>query len=176
LRNAVFLDRDGVINGKLPEDRYVREVSEFEFLPGVFEALTTLKELGFMLVLVTNQRGIARELMSVDDLERVHGFMQSELKRRSMPLDAIYHCPHEKFEGCACRKPEPGMLLAACRDHGIDPSTSFMVGDSVKDVIAGKRAGVRTVRIADEDDSGADMVFPSLLAFALFMKGGHGDR
>ena len=173
LRNAIFLDRDGVINRKLPEYGYVRNVSEFEFLPGVFEALTTLKELGFMLVLVTNQRGIARGFMSVDDLDRVHGFMQSELDRNSAPMDRIYYCPHEEFEGCSCRKPEPGMLLAACRDYGIDPSTSYMVGDSAKDVLAGKRAGTRTVRIATEDDSGADLVFPSLLAFARFLREEH---
>ena len=167
---AIFLDRDGVINRKLPEYGYVRDVSEFEFLPGVFEALTTL---GFMLVLVTNQRGIARGLMSTDDLARVHGFMQSELQRNSVPIDRIYYCPHEEFEGCSCRKPEPGMLLAACSDYGIDPSTSYTVGDSAKDVLAGKRAGTRTVRIAAADDAGADLVFPSLLAFALFLRKQH---
>jgi D-glycero-D-manno-heptose 1,7-bisphosphate phosphatase len=169
-KKAVFLDRDGVINVKLPENRYVRNSSEFEFLPGVAEALSMLREIGFRLVIITNQRGIARGLMSPEELERVHRFMEEELGKSSVEIDGLYYCPHDDHEYCECRKPEPGMILAACRDLGIDPAESYMVGDSASDVDAGRRAGTRTVRIAADHDPNADMVFPSLPAFVAFLQ------
>ena len=116
--------------------------------------------------MVTNQRGIARGFMTEDDLERVHGFMSNFLKEHGIALDAIYHCPHEKYERCDCRKPEPGMLLAAKERFRIDPQRSYMVGDSPSDMEAGKRVGVVTVRISQDPDNDADMTFPSLLEFA----------
>jgi D-glycero-D-manno-heptose 1,7-bisphosphate phosphatase len=170
LRRAVFLDRDGVINVKLPEDMYVRNVSEFEFIAGAIEALSILSALGFCLVVVTNQRGIARGLMSQDDLVRVHQFMIEEMGKSHVQLDGVYCCPHDGSQNCACRKPRPGMLLSAIRDLGIDPALSYMVGDSEKDVIAGKRAAVRSVRIGSEGDPDADLVFLSLLDFALYLR------
>lgn len=170
LRKAVFLDRDGVINVKLPEDRYVTVVSEFQFLPGVTGALSLLMEIGFLLVVITNQRGIARGFMTPEDLEAVHRFMQEELGKSSVVLDGLYYCPHDDHEYCDCRKPEPGMIVAACRDLGIDPTESYMVGDSASDIDAGRRAGTRTVRIGPEHDSNADMVFGSLPEFAAFLK------
>jgi D-glycero-D-manno-heptose 1,7-bisphosphate phosphatase len=170
LRKAVFLDRDGVINVKLPENRYVREASEFEFLPGVAPALSKLREMGFLLVVITNQRGIARGFMTPEDLGRVHRFMETELGKSSVVLDGLYYCPHDNHEYCDCRKPEPGMIVAACRDLGIDPTASYMVGDSVSDIDAGRRAGTRTVRIAREHDPNADMVFPSLPDFVTFLQ------
>jgi len=169
-RKAVFLDRDGVVNVKLPEDHYVTDASEFVFLPGAFEALAMLKKLGFLLVLVTNQRGIARGMLTPDQLAAVHGFMQEELAGRGAALDSVYHCPHEVFENCGCRKPEPGMILAARDDLGIDLAASFMVGDAPSDVAAGKNAGTKTVRIGIENDDEADLTFPSLLDFAMFVQ------
>ncbi|MGB6068609.1 MAG: HAD family hydrolase [Desulfomonilaceae bacterium] len=170
-QKAVFLDRDGVINRKLAETAYITKISEFYFLPGVLEALSTLKRLGFLLVLITNQRGIARGFMTDRDLEEVHEYMQGELRKQSSALDAIYHCPHEEFEYCACRKPEPGMILAASRDLNIDLSASYMVGDSPSDICAGRGAGVQTVCVGPERHDDADMVFPSLLDFARFLGG-----
>lgn len=169
-RKAVFLDRDGVINRKLPEGRYVTSVSEFEFLPGVSEALSILSRLGFLLVVVTNQRGIARGYMTDADLNRIHEFMERDLAQHGVVLSGIYCCPHEEFEGCSCRKPQPGLILDAIRDLKIDPGCSYMVGDSPSDIAAGRGAGTRTVRIGKEDDSAADMVFPSLFDFAVFLQ------
>jgi D-glycero-D-manno-heptose 1,7-bisphosphate phosphatase len=169
-RKAVFLDRDGVINRKLPETQYVTKASEFHFLPGVGEALSIFKDLGFLLVLITNQRGIARGLMTGDDLDAVHDYMQRELGKEYAHLDAIYHCPHEEFEYCNCRKPEPGMILAARTDLNIDLASSYMVGDSVCDMSAGQGAGVRTICIGPEKHEGSDMIFPNLLAFARFLR------
>lgn len=167
---AVFLDRDGVINRKLPENCYVSEVSQFELLPDVPEALAKLKSLGFLLVLTTNQRGIARKFMTAGHLATVHEFMQRELAAGGAVLDAVYYCPHERDEGCGCRKPEPGMILRAAGDLNIDLAASYMVGDSISDVTAGRRAGTRTVRICGEPDDEADLTFPSLLQFALYLE------
>lgn len=169
-RKAIFIDRDGVINLKLPESRYVTNVTEFEFVPGVKRGLAIFKRLGYLLILITNQRGIARGFMTAQDLEAVHDHMQSELKESSVALDAIYHCPHEEYENCSCRKPEPGMILAASLDLNVDRTASYMVGDSSTDVSAGKKAGVATVRISPEPDESADLVFSSLLDFARYLE------
>ncbi|MFH0824201.1 MAG: HAD family hydrolase [Pseudomonadota bacterium] len=201
LRRAVFLDRDGVINRKLPEDRYVRSVDEFHFLPGVMQALGVLRELGFLLVVVTNQRGIARGMMTEKDLDDVHAFMRDQAAKWGTPLDAVYHCPHDKWENCSCRKPKPGMLIQASLDLDIDVARSYLAGDSDSDIKAGIAAGARTVRILPDDGTRdaevspdisseglpnetessaktmakvpADFTFPSLLEFARFLKGLH---
>ncbi len=171
LRKAVFLDRDGVINRKLPENAYVRDPAEFEFLPGVIEALSIMKELGFLLVIATNQRGIGRGFMTDAHLETVHVHMAEELRRNGVELDGVYYCPHETSEQCGCRKPEPGMLFAATEDLRVDLAHSYMVGDSPSDIGAGRRAGTRTVRIGSSEDANADLAFRDLLEFALFLKG-----
>lgn len=167
---AIFLDRDGVINVKLPPDQYVSDPSQFNLLPDVAEALAIFRGLGYVLVLVTNQRGIGRGFMSESDLENVHAFMEGELSKRGARLDALYHCPHDSWEECLCRKPAPGMVLAAAEDFQIDLAVSYMVGDSASDIEAGRRAGTRTVRIAWEDDPEADLVFPTLLDFAHYLQ------
>jgi len=175
-RRAVFLDRDGVINVKLSDNRYVARVPEFEFLPGVLDALSMLRELGFVLVVVTNQRGIAKGLMTSEDLDRVHGHMAAALGEKGVSLDRIYYCPHEEYENCACRKPKPGMLFDAARDLGLDLAASYMVGDSRSDMAAGRNAGTRTVLIGKDTDDQADLAFASLLDFALFTKKEYGEK
>jgi D-glycero-D-manno-heptose 1,7-bisphosphate phosphatase len=169
-KNAIFIDRDGVINVKLPEGRYVTNVTELEFVPGVKRGLAILKRLGYLLILITNQRGIARGFMTTEDLQAVHYHMQNELEKSNAALDAIYYCPHEEHENCSCRKPEPGMILAASLNLNVDRATSYMVGDSSTDVAAGRKAGVATVRISPEPDESADLVFSSLLDFARYLE------
>jgi D-glycero-D-manno-heptose 1,7-bisphosphate phosphatase len=176
LRKAIFLDRDGVINRKLPENAYVRGPAEFEFLPGSIEALSVLRALGFLLIVTTNQRGIGRGLMTETDLHAVHEHMISELLKNHIHLDGVYHCPHDVYEQCGCRKPEPGMILKASAELCVDVARSYMVGDSPSDVAAGRRAGTRTVRIGDSADSDADMAFPSLLEFARFLEASVEER
>jgi D-glycero-D-manno-heptose 1,7-bisphosphate phosphatase len=165
-RKAIFLDRDGVINHKLPEDHYVSSIEQFVFLDGVAEALRLLQQMGYVLVVITNQRGIARDLMTESDLEEVHNYMRSVLAQNGVDLDAVYHCPHEKDERCNCRKPQPGMILQAEQDLGIDLNLSYLVGDSPSDMEAGRKAGVRSVRITDGQDDTAHAVFKNLLDFA----------
>jgi D-glycero-D-manno-heptose 1,7-bisphosphate phosphatase len=116
--------------------------------------------------------------MTEEDLADVHEYMKAELATGGVRLDAIYYCPHEQFENCGCRKPQPGMLLSAIRDLGIDPANSYMVGDSPSDIEAGRRAGTRTVRIASEPDETAEMTFASLRECAQFLcqKETHDDK
>ena len=162
-RRAVFFDRDGIVNRRRIDD-YVRRWEEFEFLPEIFPVLRRAHEAGYAAILITNQRGIARELMSESALHGIHASMQRELEERSgAGFDAIYYCPHASDAGCACRKPAPGMILDAARDHGIDLAHSWMIGDSESDVVAGRAAGCRTILVSPTDvDSVADAVVDSL--------------
>lgn len=143
LRKAVFLDRDGVINIFPGTDQYVLHWSAFRFMPGVQNQISRLREAGYFLALITNQSGVGRGFMTLGALLEIHANMQSELGANR--LDAIYYCPHHPDDGCKCRKPSPEMILAACREHGLDPRASFMIGDSGRDIHMGRDAGCRTV-------------------------------
>jgi D-glycero-D-manno-heptose 1,7-bisphosphate phosphatase len=162
---AVFLDRDGVINRKAPEGHYVTQWAEVKLFPGGAEAIKRIREAGFLVVVVSNQRAVAKGLVSEAELQSLHLRMWQELFRGEKGFDAVYYCPHDGDPPCGCRKPQPGMLLAAAKDHGIDLSGSWMVGDSESDVQAGRRAGCRTIRIGSTDVSfstAADGVAESL--------------
>lgn len=162
-QSALFFDRDGIINRRRFDD-YVKTWEEFEFLPEIFMVLGKVIAAGYRPILITNQRGISRGLMSLDDLTTIHDRMQQELRQRSgAEFAAIYYCPHGNDEGCDCRKPLPGMLLRAAREHRIDLASSWMVGDSESDVEAGIAAGCRTVLVAPEGTSSrAELVARSL--------------
>jgi D-glycero-D-manno-heptose 1,7-bisphosphate phosphatase len=166
MKRAVFLDRDGVINRKAAEGQYVTRWEDFHFLPGVAEAISLLNRAGWSVIVISNQRCVAKGLLTIAELETIHQKMLEELARSGANLDGIYYCPHDKESPCSCRKPSPGMLLRAAREHQIDLISSWMVGDSESDIEAGKRAGCGTVRIvADlpaERDS-ADCFARSLL-------------
>jgi len=162
MRQAVFLDRDGVINVKAPEGEYIKRWEEFQFLPNISEAIARLNQSNFFIVVVSNQRGVAKGCMDISALEEIHRRMREQLAASNARIDAIYYCPHDIAAGCACRKPAPGMLLQAAKDHDIDLHNSWMVGDSDSDILAGKNAGCRTIRIIR---SGATANVPSDLAF-----------
>jgi D-glycero-D-manno-heptose 1,7-bisphosphate phosphatase len=173
-RKAILLDRDGVINVKLPENCYVTDPSEFTFMPGAIEALSILQELGYLLVVVTNQRGIARGMQTDDCVHRVHEHMRNELGKFGVRLARIYYCPHDISDNCGCRKPQPGMIIQAGLDLDLDLAQSYMVGDASSDVAAGRNAGTRTARLGFESDHDADLAVSGLLDFALFLKKQHG--
>ncbi len=139
---AAFLDRDGTI---APDVHYCRDPRDFAILPGVPAAVRALNERGFKVVVITNQSGLARGYFTLETLSRIHAKMEAELAREKARIDAIYLCPHHPDEGCACRKPKPALLLQAARDMGIDLGRSYMIGDDIKDVQAGRAAGCRTV-------------------------------
>jgi D-glycero-D-manno-heptose 1,7-bisphosphate phosphatase len=130
-----------VINRRLPGD-YVRSWEQFRFLRGARPGLRLLRDAGYLLIVFTNQRGIARGLMTEEDLAEIHRRMQAELERAGAPLDAIYHCPHGLDAGCTCRKPLPGMLAQAIDRFGVDPTRSWVVGDSPADLEAGRAVGI----------------------------------
>lgn len=144
-RRAVFLDRDGVINAAVVRDGkpYPPDSAEaLEILPGVDRALADLRAAGFLLIVVTNQPDVARGKQRREAIDAIHDKLSAAL-----PLDAVYCCFHDDVERCACRKPAPGMLLDAAREHGIDLARSFLVGDRWRDTDAGAAAGCRTVFI-----------------------------
>lgn len=147
MRQAVFLDRDGVINRKAPEGEYITRWKDFELLPGVAEAIRLLNVAGFAVVVASNQRCVAKELISRQELESIHRSMVDQLAAMNARIDAVYYCPHENEARCNCRKPAPGMLLQAAQQHDLELKGSWMVGDSDSDIEAGKAVGSRTVRI-----------------------------
>jgi D-glycero-D-manno-heptose 1,7-bisphosphate phosphatase len=149
----VFLDRDGVINRKAPEGQYVTRWEDFHVLPGVVEGITLLNRAGFYVVVVTNQRCVAKGLMTAAGLEEMHERMSEFLARAGAIVDAIYYCPHELGQSCSCRKPAPGMLLDAARSSGIELPASWMIGDSDIDIVAGKSAGCRTARLSTTNET-----------------------
>jgi len=151
LPKAVFLDRDGVINQKPPEGRYVTRWEDFRVLAGVVEGIALLNQSGYLVIVVTNQRCIAKGLMTAVELETMHERMADVLARAGATIDETYYCPHEIEPPCDCRKPAPGMLLRAARSRGIDLRASWIVGDSENDVEAGRNAGCKTVRLLARD-------------------------
>lgn len=144
-RRVVFLDRDGVINKGTPG--YVTCWEEFHFEPGALEAIRLLHAEGFRLFVVTNQSGIGRGLYTREAVDDIHARMLEEIRRAGGDVDGIYVCPHRPDEGCACRKPRPGLLLDAAREHGFETGLSYMVGDKPRDLEAGRSVGARTVYV-----------------------------
>jgi D-glycero-D-manno-heptose 1,7-bisphosphate phosphatase len=145
-KRCVFLDRDGVINRKPPEGGYIRAWSEFQFLPVIADWIRLFNALGLLVIVVTNQRGIATGLIRTEDLEEIHRNMTQELARAGARIDDIFCCPHEDGT-CDCRKPKPGMVLAAQRKWNIDLATSLMIGDSVRDAQLAEACGLAFVRV-----------------------------
>jgi len=146
LQRACFLDRDGVIN---VDEGYVGSLERFRFIPGIFEALQKLQQRGFVLIVVTNQSGIARGYYTQADYEKVTRYMLEEFAKRGIEIAAVYHCPHHPDEDCACRKPKPGMIERAAREHDIDLASSWLVGDKMSDIEAAQRAGIKNVVLLD---------------------------
>ncbi len=139
---TVILDRDGVLNERPPRAEYVRTPDEFRWLDGAREALARFREHGYRVVVVTNQAGINRGAMSVEDLDRVHRRMREDAEQAGGAIDAIYHCPHDWEEGCSCRKPKPGMLFQAQHDLQLDLSRTPYIGDDERDAEAALAANM----------------------------------
>ena len=148
-RPAVLLDRDGVLNERLPRAEYVRRPEDFRWLPGAREALARFAAAGYRVIVVSNQAGIGRGLMSEADLGAVHDRMRAEAAAAGGRIDAIYHCPHDWDAGCACRKPRPGMLFQAQRDFDLDLTRTPFFGDDPRDAEAARAAGCPFVPVDD---------------------------
>lgn len=169
-QKAVFLDRDGTINKHVG---FLRDVDQFELLPGVADAIRRINESGYLAIVVTNQPVIARGEVTVSELSLIHNKMETLLGAEGAYLDAIYYCPHHPHRGypgeiedlkidCNCRKPKPGMLLRAAEDFNISLEDSWIIGDGETDVKAGRIAGCRTALIGTEK-YGQDMTVTSLM-------------
>jgi D-glycero-D-manno-heptose 1,7-bisphosphate phosphatase len=142
-RAAVFLDRDGVLVRAEVRDRKsyaVRRLEDFRLLPGASEAVRTLRDHGFLVVVVTNQPDIGHGLVAAEVVAAMH-----DLLRKKLPIDSIELCPHRQADNCGCRKPKPGMLTTAAARFSIDFSASFMVGDRCSDIVAGRSVGCYTL-------------------------------
>lgn len=168
---TLFLDRDGVINVRLIDD-YVKNINEFEFLPGVLDAFKIFTEKFGRIIIVTNQQGVGKGLMTLQDVNTVHQFMTKEIEAQKGRIDAIYVCPQLKSAPDNFRKPSPRMAYMAQHDYPeIDFDKSIMIGDSNSDIEFGKNAGMYTILIGDEPvKCKPDSKFESLLRFANILK------
>lgn len=144
----MFLDRDGTINVRAAEHDYIRDPSAFRWLPGAVDGLVALARGGFPLVVVSNQRGVSRGLVTQDTLSAIERLIQDELAMHGCRIESFRYCTHSPAEHCDCRKPNPGMLTAAAAELDLDLPSSWMIGDTDDDVAAGRAAGCRTILLS----------------------------
>ena len=141
---AALLDRDGTIN---VEREYLSDPAGVELLPNAATGLRRLRALGFGLIVISNQAGVGRGYLTMADVDAVNARLAALLREHGVTLDGIYVCPHKPDDNCACRKPAPGLIEQAAREHGFDPRASVMIGDKAIDIETGRRIGARTVLV-----------------------------
>jgi len=176
MKRAVFIDRDGTIN---EEREYLYRTDDFAFIPGAVQAIRLLNDAGFLVIVVTNQSGVARGYYTEEDVHLLHRHIATQLEQSGARVDAWFYCPHHPSGRgsyalpCRCRKPLPGMLLEAAGRYDIDLESSVMIGDKLVDVEAGRAAGCRPILVrtgygsGEERRCGGDVaVFDDLLAAA----------
>ncbi|MEK7654180.1 MAG: HAD family hydrolase [Patescibacteria group bacterium] len=167
LAKAVFLDRDGTL---IKQVELMHKIDDLEVLSGVPEAVAELNNMGFLTVIVTNQPVVARGVAKPEDIDRVHAELTKRIAVGGGKIDAVYFCPHhpeatlEQYRlQCDCRKPEPGMILKGIKEFNIDPAKSFMIGDAIIDVVAGKKAGLKTILVkSGPGHAGLDKKYPDV--------------
>jgi len=146
MNKAILLDRDGVINQERGDYTYRRE--DFSVLHDVVPALRVLQEMGYMLIIISNQSGIAKGLFTIADVEKLHSYLVAHLDDNDVRIKEIYYCPHHpEHSSCICRKPDSQLVEKALARFNIDPAKSFFIGDKERDVLAGKKAGVQGILI-----------------------------
>lgn len=150
-RKAVFLDRDGTI---IKHEELMASVDKLRLLPGAARAINAFNRLGFLVVIVTNQPVVARGIIGPKEIDEIHAVLIERLRGKGAHVDCVYFCPHHpeatmpKYRlRCRCRKPEPGMILKGLKKLNINPKKSFMVGDSLIDIVSGKKAGLKTILV-----------------------------
>lgn len=175
MTKAIFLDRDGIINA---DKGYLYKIEDIDFVDGIFDICRMAGDRGYLVVVITNQAGIARGLYTHEDVEKLHGWMKERFAEHGVDIAAIYYCPHHPdFTGeCGCRKPAPGMINAAVKDFDIDVKQSVMLGDKVSDMQAGKNGGVGlcvlvSSRYVDEQPAEADVMVSSVKEACGYLKG-----
>ncbi len=148
---AVFLDRDGTVNKEVDN---LRSLGQLRILPGVAPAIRELNKLGFLVIVITNQPVVSRGLVTEKEVDAIHAVLVRRLGQKGAKLDAVYYCPHHPMAQvrkyrvvCRCRKPNTGLIIKATKKFGINLKKSFMVGDSTRDVLAGKNANMKTILV-----------------------------
>ena len=149
-RKYIFLDRDGVTNERPPKAEYVCKPEDFKWLPGAKEALKKLNEAGYFIILISNQAGIARGVMTVNDFEKVQAKMATDLEEIGVRVGAVYYCPHGWNDNCECRKPKPGMLYQAQKDYSINLTECVLIGDDERDIITAHNVNMKGILVTDE--------------------------
>lgn len=144
-KKIILLDRDGVINKRPPKAEYVKNWSEFEFLPGAIDALKLLTKKKYEIFIISNQAGIGRGVMTEDDLKKIHKKFLEVCKKEGINIKGIYYCTHNWSDGCFCRKPKPGMLFKAAVDHSFDLTKTIFIGDDERDGETGEAANCKTI-------------------------------
>jgi len=146
MKKALFLDRDGIIN---VDFGYVHQIKDFEFVDGIFDVCRYALDMGFEIIVITNQAGIARGYYTVEDFHQLTNWMKIEFAREDINITDVYYCPHHPEKGnneyvsqCECRKPAPGMILQAAKDYGINLAHSAFIGDKISDMKAAEAAGI----------------------------------
>jgi histidinol-phosphate phosphatase family protein len=152
MNKAVFLDRDGIINKNPAEHDYVKSWNEFILLEGIVDALKLFQRLGYLTVVITNQAGISKGLMSEDTLLDIHNKLDKLLSGSGSKVDHFYYCPHKDQDNCGCRKPKSGMIRKAVKDLDIDLDSSILIGDSDTDLKLGKNTGIKTVIVKTDSN------------------------
>jgi histidinol-phosphate phosphatase family protein len=147
-RSALFLDRDGTI---IEDAHYLRDPEKIRFLPGALAVLRACARAGYLLVLVSNQSGVARGYLTHEELMIVHAELLTAMSRAGVALTGSYYCEHGPDDGCACRKPKPGLFHAAAAEHDISLASSWVVGDKPRDCQAGLRAGCKAIWLCPDD-------------------------
>ncbi len=166
---CVFFDRDGIVNVS-PGPGYVERLADFHIMPAFWEALRVARERGFEAVIVTNQRGVGRGLMTQKTLDEIHASLLEAVEREGLDLLDIFQCTADDNRH-PNRKPNPGMLFDAAEKHGLDLARSWMIGDNEKDVLAGRAAGCRTVLVdPSERTTEADHRVPDMTKLADFLR------
>lgn len=172
---AIFLDRDGTIN---IEKDYLHRIEDLEFEPGALDALKILKDLGYLLIVITNQSGIGRGYYTVEDMNKLNQHIAKLSEENGAKIEKFYYCPHTPNEPCDCRKPSPWMILEGAKEFNVDLKSSYMVGDKISDAEAGEKAGaygimLRTGHGKEEENKNTDkkyMTFDNLIKFAEYLK------
>ena len=165
--SAFFLDRDGVINQNAKEHDYIKTWKEFKFYSNTLDALKMIQKSKIPTFIITNQRGISRQLMNEDDLTDIHTKMLAEIINYGGNIKEIYVCPHGHEDECKCRKPNPGMILQAAKEHSINLDEAVLIGDTKSDILAGQAAGCKTVLVrtghGDKQDVASWEIKPSYI-------------
>ena len=177
---AIFLDRDGTIN---IDKHYMYKIEDFEFVEGAEKGLKMLYDMGYKLIVVTNQGGIGRGYYTEEDLEKLNSYMEKRLLESGVKIEKCYFCPHHAEHGigkykadCSCRKPKPGMLIEGMKEFDIDPKKSYMIGDKMSDAEAGINAGVKPIivktgkDITEEIEKSGIEIYSSIYEFALSLQ------